>query len=250
MSAKPRLPPLERTRAVVDLERRLFLRQGLSLGALTLLTGCDVTNQDGVQKVLWAMSRFNDWFQARLFNPARLAPTFPESAISRPFRFNAFYEADKAPVIDGESWRLELSGLIADKRPVTRAQLAAMPQETQITRHICIEGWSVIGKYTGVPFRHFLERIGADLTARYVGFKCADGYYSSIDMASALHPQTQLTLVFDDQTLPPQFGYPVRLRVPTKLGFKSPKHLAALFVTNTYPGGYWEERGYNWFSGL
>jgi DMSO/TMAO reductase YedYZ molybdopterin-dependent catalytic subunit len=241
---------LERRAAVVDLERRLFLRKGLSLGALTLLTGCDVTNQDAVQKVLWAMSRWNDWFQAALFNPNRLAPTFAESAISRPFRFNAFYEADKAPQIDGEAWRLELSGLIDDKKPWSLRQLQESPQETQITRHICIEGWSVIGKYTGVPFKSFLQRIGADLTARYVGFKCADGYYSSIDMPSALHPQTQLTVTFDDEILPTKFGYPVRLRVPTKLGFKSPKHIAAIFVTNTYPGGYWEERGYNWFSGL
>jgi DMSO/TMAO reductase YedYZ molybdopterin-dependent catalytic subunit len=242
--------PLERTGKVVDLERQLFLRRGLSLGALTLLTGCDVTNQDAVYQTLLAMSRWNDRVQAWLFNPNRLAPTYPESAISHPFRFNAFYAPDKAPVVDGDSWRLELSGLIDSKQPWTLPQLAALPQEAQITKHICIEGWSVSGKYTGVPLRSFLQRIGADTTARYVGLKCADGYWGSLDMPTAQHPQTQLTLTFDDETLPTRYGYPVRVRVPTKLGFKSPKHIVALFVTNDHPGGFWEARGYNWFSGL
>jgi DMSO/TMAO reductase YedYZ molybdopterin-dependent catalytic subunit len=89
------------------------------------------------------------------------------------------------------------------------------------TRHICIEGWSAIGDWRGVPFKAFLERIGADTTAKYVGFKCADRYYSSLDMATALHPQTQLTLDFGTQPLPTKYGYPLKLRAPTKLGFKS-----------------------------
>ena len=86
---------------------------------------------------------------------------------------------------------------------------------------------------------------GADLTARYVGFRCADKYYSSIDMPSALHPQTLLALDFADA----KYGYPLRLRLPTKLGFKNPKFIGEIFVTNDYPGGYWEDKGYNWFSG-
>ena len=82
-----------------------------------------------------------------------------------------------------------------------------------------------------------------------MGFRCADGYYTSIDMPTALHPQTLLTLTFDGQTLPARYGFPLKLRMPTKLGYKNPKHVEALFVTNTYPGGYWEDRGYNWFGG-
>jgi DMSO/TMAO reductase YedYZ molybdopterin-dependent catalytic subunit len=186
--------------------------------------------------------------QAWLFNPHRLAPTFSESEISQP-RFNGFYEPDKAPRVDPATYRLELSGLIDDKRPWTVDQLYALPQQSQITRHVCIEGWSFIGKWTGTPLRSFLERVGADVTAKYVGFKCADGYYGSLDMPSALHPQTLVSVKFDDEILPTQFGFPMRLRVPTKLGFKSPKHVVAMFVTNTYPSGYWEDRGYNWFSG-
>ena len=101
----------------------------------------------------------------------------------------------------------------------------------------------------GVPFRHFLERIGADTRAQYVGFKCADRYYSSLDMATALHLQTILALDFAGSPLPVAYGFPLKLRVPTKLGFKNPKHIAAITVTNDNPGGYWEDQGYNWFSG-
>jgi DMSO/TMAO reductase YedYZ molybdopterin-dependent catalytic subunit len=123
-------------------------------------------------------------------------------------------------------------------------------ERPQATRHVCVEGWSMIGKWSGVPFRAFLERVGADLTAKYVGFECADGYYSSIDMAPALHPQTLLTFRISDEILAPKYGYPLKLRVATKLGFKNPKWITAMYVTNRFPGGFWEDRGYNWFAGL
>jgi DMSO/TMAO reductase YedYZ molybdopterin-dependent catalytic subunit len=235
--------------AIERVERRLFLKQGLSLGALTMLTGCNLGDNDVTDRVLWAMSRWNDKVQAALFDPNKLAPTYPESAITKPFPYNGFYDEDDAPEIDGATYKLELSGLIANKQPWTIEDLRKLPQTSQVTRHICVEGWSAIGKWGGVPFRTFLERVGADTKARYVGFRCADKYYSSIDMATALHPQTLLTLDFADEELPTEYGYPMKLRVPTKLGFKNPKFIAAIFVTNDYPGGYWEDQGYNWFSG-
>ena len=238
-----------RNREVASIERRLFLRQGLSLGALALLSGCSITDQEGVEKMLRAMSRWNDRVQGWLFDPTKLAPEYPESAITRPFPFNAFYEEDEAPEIDATDYRLELAGLIRDRKPWTLPELYALPQASQVTRHICVEGWSAIGKWSGTPFRTFLERVGADTTAKYVGFKCEDDYYSSIDMATALHPQTLLAFRYADQILPVKYGFPMKLRVPTKLGFKNPKHIKAIFVTNEYPGGYWEDQGYNWFSG-
>jgi DMSO/TMAO reductase YedYZ molybdopterin-dependent catalytic subunit len=231
------------------LERRLFLGRSLSLGALAMLSGCTLTDGESVQKVLWAMSRWNDRVQGWLFDPDKLAPEYPESAITRPFPFNAFYGEDEVPLVPAEGYRLEVGGLVRERKPWTLPELYALPQSSQITRHICVEGWSAIGKWSGVRFRTFLERIGADLTAKYVGFKCADTYYSSVDMATALHPQTLLTFRYADQLLPPKYGFPMKLRVPTKLGFKNPKHIMALFVTNDYPGGYWEDQGYNWFSG-
>jgi DMSO/TMAO reductase YedYZ molybdopterin-dependent catalytic subunit len=232
-----------------SIERRLFLRQGLSLGALALLSGCELTDDEGVQSLLTAMSRWNDGAQAWLFNPNKLAPEYPESAITKPFPFNAHYGEDKVRVVDGASYKLELSGLIRDQKPWMLPELYALPQTSQITRLICVEGWSAIGKWSGVRFSDFLARIGADTTAKYIGFECADDYTTSIDMATALHPQTLLTFRFADQILPPKYGFPMKLRIPTKLGFKNPKHITAMVVTNDYPGGYWEDQGYNWFSG-
>ncbi|HEY7663103.1 MAG TPA: molybdopterin-dependent oxidoreductase [Xanthobacteraceae bacterium] len=232
------------------LERRVFLKQGLSLGALTLLTGCDVTDTSAMQSVLDGISRWNDRAQAALFNPHRLMPTYPDSMAVKDFRYNAYFGQSLAPKIDGDSYKLDLSGLIDNRKPWTLQELYALPQQSQVTRHVCVEGWSMIGKWTGVPLRTFLERIGADLSAKYVGFDCADGYYSSIDMPSALHPQTLLTFKISDEILAPKYGYPLKLRVATKLGFKNPKWIMAIYVTNRFPGGFWEDRGYNWFSGV
>jgi DMSO/TMAO reductase YedYZ molybdopterin-dependent catalytic subunit len=181
-------------------DRRGFLKGDLSPGALSLLTGCDLTDNEPAQRLLWNMSWWNDRVQAWLFNPNRLAPTYPESAVDRVFRYNAFYPEDEAPKLDPATYKLELSGSIGDKRPWTVDQLYQLPQASQITRHICVEGWSVIGKWSGCPLRNFLARIEADITKKYVGFK-------------------------------------------------NPKFVVALSVTDAYPGGFWEDYGYNWFSG-
>lgn len=230
--------------------RRFFLRGGMSLGAMSLLTGCDLSTHSGVDAALWAMLSFNDRVQAALFDPNRLAPTYPASAITRPFRFNAYYPEWQVRTVDASAWRLEVLGLVSEKRPWSLTDLHALPQEEQITRHICVEGWSQIGQWSGAPLRVFLTRIGADLTAKYVNFRCFDDYWTSIDMPSALHRQTILTLDFDQKPLTPPWGAPLRLRIPTKLGFKNPKYISSIEVTNTFPGGYWENQGYNWFSGL
>ncbi|HTK02484.1 MAG TPA: molybdopterin-binding protein [Bordetella sp.] len=229
--------------------RRSFLLRGLSLGGLAMLSGCSLDDNESVGKALTAVSRWNDRVQGAIFHQASLAPTYPESMITRPFPFNAFYGMDQAPSVEEEGYRLEVTGLVADKRSWRLEELRAMAQTDQITRHICVEGWSAIGRWGGVPFSDFLRRVGADTTAKYVGFKCADDYYTSIDMPTALHPQTILALTYDGKTLPREYGFPMKLRMPTKLGYKNPKHIQAIYVTNTYPGGYWEDQGYNWFGG-
>ena len=249
-----RKPPqnliLPRTAEIIGIERRLFMKQALSLGALTLLTGCDSTTEgSAADRILKAMSQWNDKAQAALFSSDRLAPVYTEADITDPFPFNGFYDESEAPEVKEEGYKLELSGLIEKKDPWTLDQLRALPQVSQITRHICVEGWSAIGKWGGVPFGDFLRMVGADTTAKYVGFKCADDYYSSMDMATALHPQTIIALTFRDQVLPKKYGFPMKIRVPTKLGFKNPKYIMSMFVSNDYTGGYWEDQGYNWFSG-
>lgn len=229
--------------------RRSFLLRTLSLGGLAMLSGCSLDDNESVEKALMAVSRWNDRVQGAIFQPTRLAPTYTEADITRPFPFNAFYGVDEAPEVDEDGFRLEVTGMVADKRSWRLPELRAMAQVDEITRHICVEGWSAIGRWGGVRFSDFLRRVGADTTAKYVGFKCADDYYTSIDMPTALHPQTLLALTYDGKTLPREYGFPMKLRVPTKLGYKNPKHIQAIFVTNTYAGGYWEDQGYNWFGG-
>ncbi len=233
-----------------SLSRRGLVRDGLSLGALTMLTGCDVGKPASVEAALRAMSAFNDRVQALLFDPNKLAPTYPRSMVLKPPKFNAYYDVSKVKPVDGKDWKLELSGLIGDKRPWTVQQIAALPATDMVIRHVCVEGWDYIGEWSGPTLRSFLERTGADLRAKYVAFKTADDYPSSIDMATALHPQTLLATKYAGETLADPFGFPLRLRMSTKLGFKNPKWITAIEVTNTYPGGYWEDKGFNWFAGI
>lgn len=229
-------------------KRRLF-GNILTLGGLSLATGVLIKNYGSIENILSAVSKFNDDAQLALFSQNDLAPTYSESEVLRPFRFNAFYPPSKAPVIDGGDFKLALSGKIANKTPWKLERLAALPQTEQITRHICVEGWSAIGRWGGVKFSTFLDAIEADKTCKYIGFKCADGYYESIDMKTALHPQTLLVLTHDGEVLPIKYGFPLKIRMPTKLGYKNAKHIVEIFATNIFPSGFWEERGYNWFGG-
>ena len=240
----------ENKKLIEEIDRRKLLRGAVSLGALSMLTGCDVTDRSAVQSVLQAVSSFNDGVQAFLFRPNHMAPTFSEAEVVKPPRFNAYYEITEVKPVDVGNWKLELAGLIQDKRPWTAQQINDLPEQELIVRHICVEGWDYIGQWSGVNLRQFLERVGADLTAKYVAFRCADDYTGSIDMPTALHRQTILATKYAKEPITDPFGFPLRLRTALKLGFKQPKWITAIEVTNEYPGGYWEDQGFNWFSGI
>jgi DMSO/TMAO reductase YedYZ molybdopterin-dependent catalytic subunit len=263
MMSRPRTPSLLRPRQwtapstlsenrslVASINRRNLLRGAVSLGALSLLTGCDVNDSSAVRSMLLAVSAWNDRVQQFIFRPNHLAPTFAESEVLKPPRFNAYYDIEDVKPVDKATWRLELAGRIADKRPWRADDFDDLPQQELIIRHICVEGWDYIGQWSGVNFRTFLERIGADLTAKYVAFRCADDYTESIDMPTALHPQTILATQYAREPITDPFGFPLRLRTATKLGFKNPKWITAIEVTNDFPTTYWSERGFNWFSGI
>jgi len=235
---------------IADLERRRLLRGGLSLGALTMLTGCNISNAESVQSALNAVSALNDRVQSWLFRPEKLAPTYPASMVLKPPRFNAYYPIGKVRPVDGAAWKLEVAGRVADRTPWTIPRLSALPQQDEVIRHICVEGWDYVGQWSGPTLRAFLQAVGADLRAPYVVFQTADDYPGCIDMATALHPQTLLATGYAGETLADPFGFPLRLRTSTKLGFKNPKWITSIEVTNTYVSGYWEKTGFNWFSGL
>jgi DMSO/TMAO reductase YedYZ molybdopterin-dependent catalytic subunit len=252
---RPRKPTdqavMKENRALVDeINRRNVLRGAVSLGALTMLTGCDPSESQTLQTFMRAVSSWNDRAQSLIFRPNHLAPTFSESQVLKPPRFNAYYEVEDVKPVDPAGWKLELAGLIQDKRPWTVQQIASLPEQELIIRHICVEGWDYIGQWSGVNLRHFLERIGADLTAKYVAFKCNDDYTESIDMATALHPQTILATKYAREPITDPFGFPLRLRTATKLGFKNAKWIMAIEVTNEFPDTFWHKQGFNWFAGI
>ena len=182
----------ENRRLVEGINRRNVLRGTLSLGALTLLSGCNVGETGPMQTFLRAVSSWNDRVQGFIFRPGHLAPTYTEAQVVKPPRFNAFYDIEEVKPVDAVGWKLELSGLVSDKRSWTVEDIYRLPEQELIIRHICVEGWDYIGQWSGPNLRMFLERIGADLSAKYIAFRCADGYTESVDMPTALHPQTIL----------------------------------------------------------
>ena len=240
----------ENRKLVADVNRRRLLRGTLSLGALSLLTGCSVSDADSVQGALRAVSSFNDGVQQLLFDPNRLAATSPADQVVKPPRYNAHFDVEDIQPIDLATWKLEFAGLIARKAPLTLDQVYAFPEQEIIIKHICVEGWDYIGQWSGPNLRRFLTEVGADLTAKYVAFHCNDDYMECIDMASALHPQTILATKYAGEPITDPFGAPLRLRTAIKLGYKNAKWIRAIEVTNTYPGGFWEDQGFNWFAGL
>ena len=234
-----------------DLARRRFIAGGASLGALTLLTGCDVIDSFSAESMLKQVSKFNDGVQAPCSIPTRWRRLSRKAPLQNRSRSTPITRSTTPPRSTARTWKLEVRGLVDNKKSWTLEELYKLPQVKQVTRHICVEGWSAIGSWTGTPLRDFLKMVGADTRAKYCWFQCADaeGYNSPLDMASALHPQTQMTFKFGDEILPRAYGFPMKIRVPTKLGFKNPKYVISMEVTNDYKGGFWEDQGYNSFSG-
>jgi DMSO/TMAO reductase YedYZ molybdopterin-dependent catalytic subunit len=242
---------LTENRTLVEaIDRRGVLRGALSLGALTMLTGCDVSEDDSVQKVLRTVSAWNDRVQETIFRPGHLARTFSPSQVRKPPRFNAHFSIEDVKPVDGATWQLELAGRVDDKRPWTAQRMYQLPEQEIIIRHICVEGWDYIGQWSGPNLRSFLQHVGADLTAKYVYFVCADDYTESIDMPTALHPQTILATKYAGDIIGDPFGYPLRLRTSTKLGYKNAKWIKAIEVTNDFRETFWSKQGFNWFAGI
>ena len=194
---------------------------------------------------------FSDWASARLFRSGHLATTFDNSELTpfAKFPLNTYDVND--PGVIFENWKLTVSGAVKKPGDYTLAQVQALPRFRQNTRHICVEGWDVIGRFGGARLSDFLQLVGADPTARFITVNCADDYYESLDMATALHPQTLLCYEMYEQPLTRQHGAPLRLQIPTKIGYKQAKYLTDLKVSHVLDRvGYWEDQGYSWFYGL
>ncbi len=196
---------------------------------------------------------FSDWASEKLFSRHRLAQTFSNSRVAPFDRFPYNYYDVLDPGVDLSTWTLTVGGLVQRPGEYKLQQIQAFPKVVQNTRHVCVEGWDVIGNFGGTRASDFLRAVGADLTARYLEAECADDYYESIDMETMLHPQTLFCYEMYGQPLDAGHGAPLRLQMPTKIGYKQAKYLLSIRVTNVLKGGqqgYWEDQGYDWYGGL
>jgi DMSO/TMAO reductase YedYZ molybdopterin-dependent catalytic subunit len=224
-------------------------RELLKLTPIVVLGAFAVPN---LQKALLKKGQaFSDWASRQMFRQGHLAATFPDSELTPLERFPINdYDVDDPGVIL-ESWALTVGGGVQKPGKYRLSQIQALPRVRQNTRHVCVEGWDVIGRFGGARLSDFLAMIGADTSARFITVACADDYYESLDMETALHPQTLLCYEMYDQPLTREHGAPLRLQIPTKIGYKQAKYLTDLKVTNILDKvGYWEDQGYSEFYGL
>lgn len=248
--------------------RRLIARAGALAASLPFLSACDAINDaPAVRKILSMGEEMNRASQRALMDRNALAREFTRADLSPVFRSNGTSlppgEAYAAHAARGfADWRIAVTGLVARPLSLSLADIRAMPQRTQITRHDCVEGWSAIGEWTGVPLARVLAAAGVRDSARYIVFRCADRigddlYYESCDMVDALHPQTILAWALNGKVLPIANGAPLRLRIERQLGYKHAKYLtgieavASLDGIGAGKGGYWEDRvDYEWYAGI
>jgi DMSO/TMAO reductase YedYZ molybdopterin-dependent catalytic subunit len=250
--------------------RRFLIGSTLGAGALAL-SGCDVLDQNSdIDSVLRSAEQLTMKAQRLLQGRNALAREFTEADISPAFRVNGTSAPDSeeyAELVEGEfkDWKLKVGGLVERPLELSLADLKKLPARTQITRHDCVEGWSAIGKWTGVPLMSLLNRTGVKPTARCVVFHCADElektldgsgrYYESIDLVDAYHPQTILAYEMNGQALSIGHGAPLRLRVERQLGYKQAKYIMRIELVDSFAGlwggngGFWEDRGYEWYAG-
>jgi DMSO/TMAO reductase YedYZ molybdopterin-dependent catalytic subunit len=244
-------------------------RRAMMLGAAAALTGCDrLARNESFREALFSAENFHRWAQRSLmardalaaeFRPDQISPIFRANGTANPAtpEYKALWRSGFA------DWRLKVTGLVDRPLSLSLAQLHRLPHREQITRHDCVEGWSAIGKWRGVPLSLILHGARMKDSARYLVFRCADTmgsghpYYESIDLIDAFHPQTILAFALNDQPLPVANGAPLRLRVERQLGYKHAKYLMEIEAVDSLSGiaggkgGYWEDRAsYDWYAGI
>jgi DMSO/TMAO reductase YedYZ molybdopterin-dependent catalytic subunit len=250
------------------LNRRGFLTRLSAAGGALLLGGCDQLSQSPTfREILSKAEGATQRVQRLVLSSRSMAREFSESDLSTHFKANGSINVEDASyrtmVRDGfANWQLKIDGLVERPTTLSLDELRRLPSCTQITRHDCVEGWSAIGKWKGAQLGPLLQSVGLKAEARYLVFHCADlmgpgaPYYESIDLIDAFHPQTILAYDMNDTALPVPHGAPLRLRVERQLGYKMAKYVMRIEAVSTFlaigsgHGGYWEDRGYEWYAGI
>jgi len=258
------------------LSRRAALFGSLS-GAGLLLSGCDrLTQSQNVQRIFRGVEDWTRMNHRLLLAGGQMAREFKPSDISKEFKANGTTNPggdDYARHVDEGfvNWRLKIDGMVARPMALSLAEIRKLPARTQITRQDCVEGWSAIGAWTGVQLGLVLKAAGVSPRAKYAVFYCADNldgepdkggsqspgqYYESIALVDAFHPQTLIAYAMNGKTLGVPHGAPLRIRVERQLGYKSAKYVQRIQITDSLAGisggrgGYWEDRGYEWYAGI
>ncbi|TAL84415.1 MAG: molybdopterin-binding protein [Rhodanobacter sp.] len=249
-------------------DRRAFLRMTMMGAAGLIVAGCDRISQSSWgPKVLGSAEGLNHRVQALLAPSSAMAREYREADISAVFRANgttmpgsAVYQTLLANQF--RDYRLPVNGLVSRPTTLSIDDLKKLDMRTQITRHDCVEGWSVIGKWQGTLLSAVLDHVGVQPQARYVVFHCFDDmglgtpYYESVDLSEARHPQTLLAYGLNDRSVPVPNGAPLRLRVSRQLGYKQAKYISRIELVASFAsigdghGGYWEDQGYEWYAGI
>lgn len=259
-----------------DISRRVAIVAGFGGAGWLIANANNLTLSPSFAKVFHAVEDWTKTAQRSLLYPHRLAREYSPSDISAYFKPNGTYdpgtEEYRHHVATGfADWRLKIDGLVDHSLSLSLAELRRLPRRTQITRHDCVEGWSAIGMWTGVPLSLLLKAAAMKPNARYAVLHCADNldgeaskggeqspgqYYESIDLTDAFHPQTILAYGFNGKTLDVPHGAPLRLRVERQLGYKQAKYVERIQIVDSFAniaggqGGYWEDRGYEWYAGI
>jgi DMSO/TMAO reductase YedYZ molybdopterin-dependent catalytic subunit len=253
--------------------RKLLTRRsaltGLVGGGGLLLSGCErIVQIPGALSVLESAEQLSQHTQRAILGERRpLAREYQRADISRNFKANGTVRPQTEDYVrhvltEFTQYRLKIDGLVARPLELSLEQIRGLPSRTQITRHDCVEGWSAIGEWTGVPLSYLLQMAGLGTGTRYLVFHCADNlagqglYYESIDLVDAYHPQTIMAYAMNGQTLPIPHGAPLRLRVERQLGYKMAKYVMKIDAVDSFAalgrgkGGYWPDRGYEWYAGI
>jgi DMSO/TMAO reductase YedYZ molybdopterin-dependent catalytic subunit len=239
------------------LTRRDLLRLGAMAGPAALVAACGWDGGPSLAPKLKAFSRINDWIGEKiLLSPTRPAPEYPVSARTAMEDFPSYSitynETGSFPTVSNPAkWSLNVGGLVRKPVRLSLGEIEALPSVTYTVKHHCVEGWTAVGTWTGVPLSAIAAMVQPRPEGRYLRFDSFDsGYYNGWDLTSAMHPQTILAYAWNDRPLMMNHGAPLRLYSPIKLGYKLTKYLTAMTYTRDRPGGYWEDQGYPWLGGV
>jgi len=233
------------------IDRRRFLAL-TATGAAAALVGCDSFGSRRFEPALAAAQRGNEKVERLLFRH-RSEDRIPAGARLSGNAFPQYFVSDTVPIWDEATrglWRLEVSGAVRQPLSLSLDYLVRIKRVAQSVDHFYVEGWTARAQWIGVRVSELARAAGVTSDAQYVDFQSFDSdYHESWDMASAMHPQTLVAYAMDGRYLGAGHGAPARVHSPVKLGYKNTKYLTKVVFMPLRNGGYWTDRGYEWYAG-